>query len=144
MKLTLSKYFAQLRKERELSFDDIAHRTKLNRSTPWKIESGKAVKGETVRLIATKGLGIDPASDEYLLLSALWCREAGVFGPERDGEGLVHAVSLLVSRENAETQRNARDLGGSLVSLGEADAITLIAALKSKVRRKYVLAAAKA
>lgn len=71
---TLAKEFAAYRIEQKLSVAELARKTKLERVTIWKIETGKSVRADTLKR-ALRGMGITERSPRFAKFFAIWTDE---------------------------------------------------------------------
>jgi transcriptional regulator with XRE-family HTH domain len=129
---TLATYFASLRAERDLTYDDIAALTGLHRTSAWKIEGGRPIRIETLASVATKALKLKKTDPEYKKLIGLWLKEQEILRPE-DLSGLTRDLTV-----------GHQQLIAAISKIPPADCEYLCAALKSKPRQRYLVAVAKA
>jgi transcriptional regulator with XRE-family HTH domain len=97
---TLAETFQALRIERQMTVTELSRKCKLERSTLWKIETGKPVKAPTL-VQALKGLNVKEGSPAFVEIFALWTNEQG---------GTGKGLPSFYTRQRSEAEEMVRQL----------------------------------
>lgn len=132
---TLAHYFAKLRADADLSYEDVAKKCKgtISRHVVWKLENGKPVKADTLGTIL-RGLGLRQTDRAYLEAFALWSAEQSHTLPSPDLEAAMKRMRQTDDRQFNEfarevltlaSQAPASDRKAILEALGNLPALKL-------------------
>lgn len=74
-KKTIGRAFGEMRAKSEMTMMEIGNRCGLDESTISKIERDKPVRWETLHLVLSVGMNIQPGSEKYSACHLLWLKQ---------------------------------------------------------------------
>lgn len=113
---TLAGQFNTLRKSRSLTLLQIANLCDLNETTVHKVSSGRTVRWETLHLILSVGMGVQPGTTDYESMHRLWMRQreeiaatntkekGSKAAPEHESAAVRKFRKLIKDRDERETR----------------------------------------